>query len=143
MADTTHNIDNTTAEQALAFVIADWNEGGVTWNPDRLTSVYTEDALMFAGRPGHAVGREAIRAYFVTYEGVIASAIMNFVEPQFLPLAPDCFLVQGFADFKFRLAGGEDTRSVLRATLVIAREGGSWRIRQHHFSATPDKPPIR
>ena len=42
-----------------------------------------------------------------------------------------------------RLAGGEQTRSVLRATLVVRKDGDTWRIRQHHFSATPSTPPIR
>ena len=137
------NIETAMAEQALATVIAAWNEGSTHWNADGLAKAYTQDALMFAGRPGHAVGKDAIRAYFATYDGVIESATMQFVEPKFLGLAHECLLIQGYADFSFRLAGGEQTRSVLRATLVVAKDGGTWRIRQHHFSATPAAPPLR
>ena len=140
MADTN---DTAMGEQALASVIAAWNDGSIQWNADGLARVYTEDALMFAGRPGHAVGREAIRAYFASYDGVIESGTMQFVDPKIVRLAPDCALIQGYADFSFRLAGGEQTRSVLRATLVVRKDGDTWRIRQHHFSATPSTPPIR
>jgi uncharacterized protein (TIGR02246 family) len=127
---------------ALAIVQAAWNAAARHWDPQALAAVYTDDALFFGGRPGHAVGAGAIREYFASYDGVIESATLELVDQQFIPLSDDCFLAQGFGEFAFELSGNQQSRSRLRTTLVIARQHGEWRIRQHHFSATPESPPI-
>jgi ketosteroid isomerase-like protein len=51
-------------------------------------------------------------------------------------------LAQGMVHFAFTLAGGEQTRSALRATLVLRREVDRWRILDHHFSTIPAAPPL-
>lgn len=130
------------AGPALAIVQAAWNAGARRWNPDALTAVYTEDALFFGGRPGLSAGTGAIREYFASYVDVIESATLELVEQRFIRLGPDCFLAQGYGDFSFVLAGNRTSRSRLRTTLVIARQDGEWRIRQHHFSTEPQSPPI-
>lgn len=130
------------ARRVLASVEARWNAAGSRWDAPALADIYTEDAVFFGGRPGHFTGRDAIRGYFASYEGVIVSGVMELVEPVILPLADDLFLAQGHADFSFVLAGAQRTRSVLRATLVLARRSGHWLILQHHFSPTPATPPL-
>lgn len=130
------------APAALAVVQAAWNAAARRWDADALTAVYTDDALFFGGRPGHAVGAGPIRDYFASYDGVIESATLALVEQHFIPLADDCFLAQGFGEFLFVLSGARESRSRLRTTLVIARQRGEWRIRQHHFSTSPETPPI-
>jgi uncharacterized protein (TIGR02246 family) len=130
------------ARTALASVEARWNAAGAPWDPQALANVYTEDAVFFGGRPGHSVGRDAIRGYFASYDGVIASGVMELVEPVILPLAPGLVLAQGHVDFSFVLAGDKRTRSLLRATLVLAKRGERWLILQHHFSPTPETPPL-
>jgi uncharacterized protein (TIGR02246 family) len=130
------------ASPALAIVQAAWNAASRDWNPDALTSVYTEDALFFGGRPGHSVGSSAIREYFASYEGVIESATLELVEQNFIRLGPDCFLAQGYGEFSFVLSGDRTSNSCLRTTLVIVSQNGEWKIRQHHFSTSPDTPPI-
>jgi uncharacterized protein (TIGR02246 family) len=127
---------------ALASVEAAWNEAGRSWNPDALAKLYTTDALLFGGRPGHAVGVSAIRDYFGSYAGVIHSGTMQLVDQQIVHLAPGVFVAQGFVDFSFVLADNPSTKSFLRTTLVVVLQGGQWKIRQHHFSPTPAAPPL-
>jgi uncharacterized protein (TIGR02246 family) len=130
------------ASVALAQVQAAWNAAARRWDAQALTAVYTEDALFFGGRPGHSVGAGEIRAYFASYEGVIESATLELVEQQFLLLADDCFLAQGYGEFAFVLSGGRPSHSRLRTTLIVVLQQGEWKIRQHHFSTTPESPPI-
>jgi ketosteroid isomerase-like protein len=130
------------AGAALAQVQAAWNAAARRWNVDALTAIYTDNALFFGGRPGHSVGAAGIREYFASYEGVIESATLNLVEQQFLRLADDCFVAQGYGEFAFVLSGGRPSRSRLRTTLIVALQQDEWKIRQHHFSTTPESPPI-
>jgi hypothetical protein len=133
---------NDCASEALAIIEAAWNAASQPWNPDALTAVYTADALFFGGRPGHSVGTDAIRSYFCSYDGVIESATLKLVEQHFIALSQYCFLAQGYGEFEFILSGKRTSEARLRTTLAIALEHGEWRIRQHHFSASPDMPPI-
>ncbi|BBQ01991.1 hypothetical protein BSFA1_71190 (plasmid) [Burkholderia sp. SFA1] len=134
--------DTDAARSALAVIQASWNASARNWNAQALTAVYTEDALFFGGRPGHAIGASGIHDYFASYEGVIESATLELVEQHFIALADDCFLAQGFGEFLFMLSDGRESRSRLRTTLLIAQQRGEWKIRQHHFSASPESPPI-
>ncbi|MES2481251.1 MAG: SgcJ/EcaC family oxidoreductase [Pseudomonadota bacterium] len=131
-----------TARQALDEVAARWNVAAASWNAQALAAIYTADALFFGGRPGHSVGADAIAEYFKSYEGVIRSGRMVWVEPRLRCMAPGCVLSQGYVDFFFELADGQSTQSRLRATLVLVQDQGSWRIAQHHFSPTPEVPPL-
>ncbi len=131
------------AHAALAQVVADWNQAAAEWDAQAIAAVYTEDGLLFGGRPGHSVGREAIHRYFSSYDGVIFSGAMELSETVVRVLGSDCILVQGMVHFAFTLAAGEQTRSRLRATLVLRREPDRWRIVDHHFSVIPDAPPLR
>ncbi|MEM5428024.1 nuclear transport factor 2 family protein [Cupriavidus oxalaticus] len=45
-------------------------------------------------------------------------------------------------NFRFVLADGRETAARLRTTWVLVRRAGVWQILQHHFSPTPDAPPI-
>jgi uncharacterized protein (TIGR02246 family) len=128
--------------RAIAAVQQDWNQAGSSWSPDALAAVYTNEAVFFGGRPGHSVGQDAIRSYFASYGGVIERGQMTWVDPQCLELDAESFLAQGYVDFAFTLAGGCETRSRLRATWVIVRTVSGLRIRLHHFSPTPDVPPL-
>lgn len=128
--------------QALGAVEAAWNAAALAWDAQALAAIYTDDALLFGGRPGHAVGRAAIRDYFASYDGTIVSGRMALVEQQLQALAPELLLAQGYVDFAFVLAGDRHTRSSLRSTLILQRLQGTWRIRQHHFSPVPEAPPL-
>ncbi|HYF18243.1 MAG TPA: nuclear transport factor 2 family protein [Ramlibacter sp.] len=129
-------------QDGLAAIEAAWNAGADPWDPRRLATVYTRDALFFGGRPGHCVGQPAVEAYFASYRGVIVSGTMQLLEQQIIDLEPVGFLAQGYAQFTFRLRGGQHTRSRLRTTLFVVHHEGQWEVRQHHFSADPAAPPL-
>lgn len=126
---------------ALAAVEDAWNAAALRWDPASLAAIYADRALFYGGRPGHAVGRDAVRAYFESYRGVIESAVLRLVDQHVVRLGADAFVAQGIADFSFVLAGGRRSRSQLRATLVLVR-ADRWTILQHHFSPTPETPPL-
>lgn len=130
------------AQAALDHAVAAWNRGGSSWNAAALAAAYAEDGLLLGGRPGHFVGREAIQGYFASYEGVILAASMRMFDTELRVLAADCMLAQGAVEFAFTLAGNEQTRSTLRATLVLARAADGWLIADHHFSTIPAEPPL-
>lgn len=130
------------AQAALDQAVAGWNEAGSAWNTAALAAEYTEDGLLFGGRAGHFVGRGAIQGYFASYNGAILAGSMRLFDTELRVLAPGCVLAQGMADFSFLLAGNEQTRSTLRATLVLRQEAGRWLIADHHFSTVPAAPPL-
>jgi uncharacterized protein (TIGR02246 family) len=130
------------AQQALDDIASRWNAAASPWCAEALAAIYSADALFFGGRPGHSVGAVAIHTYFMSYEGVIASGHMALVDQQLRCLAPSCVLSQGFVDFSFQLADGQSTQSRLRTTLVLVRGEDGWQIAQHHFSPTPEVPPL-
>lgn len=129
--------------EALKFVERDWNAAGKNWNPDALAEIYTEDALFFGGRVGHSVGREKVHSYFESYRGILKSATLNLAEQHVIELAPNVFVAQGYGNFHFVLEKtGKQTDNVLRTTLVIVKRGDKWKVIDHHFSPTPEAPPI-
>ena len=130
------------AQNVLDQVLAASNHAGASWNSTGLADVYTEDAMLYGGRPGHAVGRAAIHAYFASYDGVIQAGEMQMRDCVLRVLGGDCLLAQGMAHFSFTLAQGEKTRSSLRATLVLKQQPDRWRILDHHFSTIPVAPPL-
>jgi uncharacterized protein (TIGR02246 family) len=133
---------NSDMQSALANLEAAWNAAAKRFDPAGLVSLYTDNAVFYGGRPGHSVGRLAVRAYFDSYIGEIESAPLRLVDQHLIAIGPDAFVAQGLGEFSFTLSGGRHARSTLRTTLVVVRTDGGWRILQHHFSATPDSPPL-
>jgi uncharacterized protein (TIGR02246 family) len=123
-------------EAALRAVEAAWNRAARDWDPAALATLYTNDAVLFGGRPEHSVGAASIRAYFESYRGIIASARLELREQSLMSLSPEAVFAQGFGRFSFALAGDRSTSSDLRTSLLLVRLGG-WRIRGHHFSPPP------
>src|ERR1700730_17821522 len=112
------------AEEALEEVLAGWNRAADTWDVQRLAALYTEDALMFCGRAGLSVGVPGMRAYFGSYLGQLASTHLNLVDQYLVELAPEVWLAQGFGDFRFRLASGQEASTTMRTTLVLVLRDG-------------------
>ena len=129
-------------ETALRAVERDWNAAAEHWDAAGLTALYTEDAVFYGGRPGHAVGPAKVREYFDSYIGTLAAARLALVDQELRKLAEGVYLAQGYAAFDFDLVAGGASRAVLRSTLVLTRrpEGGG--IAQHHFSSPSAEPPI-
>lgn len=127
---------------ALTEIETLWNAAASPWDPAALSELYLDDALFFGGRAGQSVGRAAIRRYFESYAGVIVSARLELVEQHILRLDSVSLLAQGYGDFSFVLAGQVETRSKLRTTLLVVLTANGLRIRTHHFSVTPEAPPL-
>jgi ketosteroid isomerase-like protein len=51
------------SEGETALVERDWNAAAQNWNSGGLVALYTEDAVFYGGRPGHAVGHAKVREY--------------------------------------------------------------------------------
>jgi|Laugresbdmm110sn_2_1035109.scaffolds.fasta_scaffold05561_2 uncharacterized protein (TIGR02246 family) len=119
-----------------------WNSAAKVWNPKALASLYADNALFYGGRSGHSVGAAAVQAYFASYDGIIQSAVLDLIEQELVETSPETFVSQGFGAFSFVLAGGRQTQSVLRTTLVLSKLNGQWKIQLHHFSVTPEVPPL-
>ena len=129
-------------EMALRAIERDWNAAAEHWDTAGLAALYTEDALFYGGRPGHAVGHAKVREYFASYVGTLAAARLALVDQELRKLAEGVYLAQGYAAFDFDLAAGSASRAVLRSTLVLTRRPEGWRIAQHQFSSPPSEPPI-
>lgn len=131
------------AQAILQDVERRWNAAAQAWNADELASLYASEALFFGGRPGHAVGQREILGYFLSYAGVLRSVAMSLVNQTVIELGADTLLAQGHAKFRFVLVDGGETVAELRTTWVMVRRQGTWLILQHHFSPTPEAPPIQ
>jgi hypothetical protein len=64
------------------------------------------------------------------------------IEQELVQISPESFIAQGLGAFSFVLEDGRNTHSVLRTTLVLQKMNGQWKIQLHHFSITPDVPPL-
>jgi hypothetical protein len=126
---------------ALASVQTAWNAAAQPWNPRSLSAIYTDDALLFGGRPQHSVGADAIHDYFAAYDGIIISASLELRDQSLIQIGPQCFVAQGYGEFSFVLVAERVTKSLLRTTLTIVRQN-HWRLCQHHFSPLPASPPL-
>jgi hypothetical protein len=82
-------------ETALRTVERDWNAAAQHWDAASLVKLYTDDALFYGGRPGHAVGRAKVRGYFDSYVGTLAAARLALVDQELRKLAEGVYLAQG------------------------------------------------
>ena len=129
-------------KQILGEMQGSWNAAAKVWNPKALASLYADNALFYGGRLGHSVGSAAIQDYFASYDGIIQSAVLDLIEQELVQISPESFVSQGLGAFSFVLSGGRKTQSVLRTTLVLSQINGRWKIQLHHFSVTPEVPPL-
>ena len=90
-------------ERALRTVERDWNAAAQHWNAESLGALYTDDALFYGGRPGHAVGRAKVRGYFESYIGTLAAARLALVDQELRKLSEEVYLAQGYAKFDLTL----------------------------------------
>lgn len=126
----------------LDKVISTWNSAASRWKTHELGAIYTENACLLGGRPGHFVGRSEITQYFASYEGVILCGAIRCMDQVLSMAGSQHVIAQGHVHMSFELGTGNSTSSVLRSTLILIMEGGEWRISHHHFSPIPQEPPL-
>ncbi len=130
------------AKSALENVQARWNDAAKNWDVAALTALYTKDALMYGGRPDMSVGLPGVNRYFSSYSEMLTSANLDLKDQVVVELASDMYLAQGFGVFGIRLKSGKDVGTTMRTTLLIVNRDGEWKILDHHFSSSPEAPPI-
>lgn len=110
-----------------------WNAALATGNPDAVTSLYAENAILLptvSNRVRH--NHAEIRDYFVSFlakqpQGVIDEANVRF-------LADDLVINSGVYTFSF----GNGDRVSARFTYLYRRADDEWKIIEHHSSAMPE-----
>lgn len=110
-----------------------WNAALATGNPDSVTALYAEDAILLptvSNQVRH--NHEEIRDYFVNFlakkpQGVIDEANVRF-------LSDDLAINSGVYTFTF----GNGDQVTARYTYLYRRIDGRWRIAEHHSSAMPE-----
>lgn len=94
---------------------------------DAHVALYREDAILFGSIPALVQGREAIRAYFGARPP--GTRVDRYGAMEVRRIGPDVAATAAHVDF----AMGE-TLMPYRVTWMLERDGGSWRIVQHHGS---------
>ena len=130
------------APAVLDEILAVWSQAATPWSAADLGDLYTEDACLFGGRPGHSIGRAAITGYFASYDKIIRCASIKPLDQEVSRLNRETIIAQGHVEFTFLLAAGNDTKNLLRSTLILRKEEERWKIWHHHFSPVPEAPPL-
>ena len=110
-----------------------WNAALATGNPDTVTALYAENAILLptvSNRVRH--NHAEIRDYFVSFlakrpQGVIDEANVRF-------LADDLVINSGVYTFTF----GNGDQVSARFTYLYRHVDDEWRIIEHHSSAMPE-----
>lgn len=116
-----------TETPTIESLLARWIEAFNSHDLDRHMELYTQDATMFGSVDELQVGRDAIRVYFSKRGPEVR--VKSYPMPQVREIAPDVAVSAGHVDF----ADG-DQPMPYRMTWVLMRDGGNWRITQHHGS---------
>jgi ketosteroid isomerase-like protein len=119
-----------------------WNKAALGWDIIALSELYTDNALFYGARPGLSVGRDGVLGYFKTYVGALKSATLQLIDQQIIILGPDAFIAQGYGRFEFLSENNNHGTATLRTTWALTRQPETWKITLHHFSLTPEAPPI-
>ena len=106
---------------------AAWVKAFNSHDLDRHMALYAEDATLFGSVDELQIGIDAIRAYFTKVPSTVW--VKAYKMPRVSQISPDVALTAGHVDF----ANGEEPMP-FRVTWVLVREGGNWRIAQHHGS---------
>ncbi|UPJ55010.1 nuclear transport factor 2 family protein [Bradyrhizobium sp. 192] len=119
------------AHAVVSTIIAKWCAGFVTLDAAALSSLYSSNAFFFGSNPKLYRGRDGVVDYF---NGLPRwrkpSAVFSDVNAA--QAGPD--LINMAATISFDL-GGERDDLVVKMSWVIIREGGDWKIVNHHASA--------
>lgn len=110
-----------------------WNAALATGNPDTVTALYAENAILLptvSNRVRH--NHAEIRDYFVSFlakrpQGVIDESNVRF-------LADDLVINSGVYTFTF----GNGDQVSARFTYLYRHIDNEWRIIEHHSSAMPE-----
>ncbi len=121
-----------TIEDAIRDRFRVWNEALQSGDPDAVTRLYAEDAILLptvSNRVRH--DHAEIRDYFVQF---LAKGPSGTIEESNVRLFGDVAIDSGV--YLFALADGARVRA--RYTFVYHHRGDGWAIVEHHSSAMPE-----
>lgn len=112
-----------------------WGQALTSRDPERITSLYADDAVLLATYQTKAEGSGEIRSYFdglTKNEGLTVA----FEEQNPRALGPGAASNSGTYTFSF-MKDGKKVEVPARFTFLYRKEGGDWRIVEHHSSVRP------
>ena len=126
-------LENTVNEEQVIALFGDWNDALATGDPDVVTNMYAEDAVLLPTVSNQVRHNHAeIRDYFVAFlakqpQGVITESNARVLSDTLATNA-------GVYVFTF----GDGSTVSARFNYTYELRDGAWKIIQHHSSAMPE-----
>ena len=126
-------LENTVNKEQVIALFGDWNDALATGDPDVVTNMYAEDAVLLPTVSNQVRHNHAeIRDYFVAFlakqpQGVITESNARVLSDTLATNA-------GVYVFTF----GDGSTVSARFNYTYELRGGAWKIIQHHSSAMPE-----
>ncbi len=123
-------------QQEVLQLFDRWNSALATGNPDEVTALYAEDAILLptvSNRVRH--NHAEIRDYFVAFLKKHPQGVID--ESNVRQLSDDLAINSGVYTFTF----GNGDSVTARYTYLYRRVNGEWKIAEHHSSAMPEAVP--
>ena len=126
-------LENTVNEEQVIALFDDWNDALATGDPDVVTNMYAEDAVLLPTVSNQVRHNHAeIRDYFVAFlakqpQGVITESNARVLSDT---------LATNAGVYVFTFGNGSTVSARFNYTYEL--RGGAWKIIQHHSSAMPE-----
>ncbi len=114
-------------------LFSNWNDAIKTGDPDKVTAMYAEDAVLLPTVSNQVRHNHAeIRDYFVSFLAKSPSGEINEANPR--QLSDDLVSNTGVYTFTF----GDGAQVMARYSYLYKCIGGEWKILEHHSSMMPE-----
>ena len=114
-------------------LFSNWNDAIQTGDPDKVTAMYAEDAVLLPTVSNQVRHNHAeIRDYFVSFLAKSPSGEINEANPR--QLTDDLVSNTGVYTFTF----GDGAQVMARYSYLYKCIGGEWKILEHHSSMMPE-----
>lgn len=120
-------------EQDITQFFDTWNAALATGDPDQVTALYAEDAVLLPTVSNQVRHNHAeIRDYFVHFLAKKPQGVID--EANTRHLGDDLASNSGVYTFTF----GDGNKVTARFSYLYKQIGGDWKIIEHHSSAMPE-----
>jgi len=117
----------------IVQLFSNWNDAIQTGDPDKVTAMYAEDAVLLPTVSNQVRHNHAeIRDYFVSFLAKSPSGEINESNPR--QLTNDLVSNTGVYTFTF----GDGAQVMARYSYLYKCIGGEWKILEHHSSMMPE-----
>jgi ketosteroid isomerase-like protein len=117
------------ADDIAAGIIAKWSAAFARLDADALSWLYSKHALFYGSNPTLYRGRDGVKSYFKGLPRWDWQSV-RFTDVSTDAGGPDLVNMAGTANFVI-----EGSPLTVKITWVIIREGGEWKIVNHHVSS--------